>query len=41
MADVAVVFHWPLSELRDMEIEELIAWRNLAAERAGASWRGC
>ena len=29
------MFHWPLSELRDMEIEELIEWRKLAAERAG------
>ena len=35
MADVAAVFHWPLSELRDMEIEELLAWRKLAAERSG------
>ena len=41
MADVAVVFHWPLSELRDMEIDELMDWRKRAAERAGASWRGC
>ena len=37
MADVAAVFDLPLSELRDMEIEELIEWRKLAIERLGAS----
>lgn len=36
MADVAAVFHWPPSELRDMEIEELLDWRKLALERAKA-----
>ena len=35
MADVAAVFHWPLSELRDMEIDELLDWHRLAIERAG------
>ena len=35
MADVAAVFHWPLSELRGMEIEELLDWRKLAVERTG------
>ena len=37
MADLAAVFHWPLSELRDMEIKKLIEWRKLAIERVGAS----
>ena len=37
MADLAAVFHWPLSELRDMETEKLIEWRKLAIDRAGAS----
>lgn len=36
MADVALVFHWPPSELREMELEELLRWWELAAERAGA-----
>lgn len=34
MADVALVFHWPPSELWEMELEELLHWRKLAAERA-------
>ena len=36
MADVAAVFHWPLSELREMEIDDLLAWHRLALERAKA-----
>ncbi len=36
MADVAAVFHWPLSELREMEIGELLDWRKLALDRAKA-----
>lgn len=36
MADVAVVFHWPPSELRELEVEELLNWRRLALERAKA-----
>ncbi|HHZ9998045.1 TPA: GpE family phage tail protein, partial [Escherichia coli] len=27
MADVAVVFHWPPSELYPMSLTELITWR--------------
>ncbi|MDE0167341.1 MAG: GpE family phage tail protein [Bryobacterales bacterium] len=30
------MFHWPLSELREMEIGELVDWRKLALERAKA-----
>ena len=37
MADVDAVFHWPLSELREMDLDELLDWRKLAIERAGAS----
>ena len=33
MADIAVVFHWPPSELRQMEVAELFAWHRLALER--------
>ncbi len=40
MADVAAVFHWPLSELREKVVDELIAWRKLAAERTGARGKG-
>ena len=35
MADIAAIFHWPLSELDAMPIEELCAWRKRAAERSG------
>lgn len=34
MADIAAVFHWPLSELQQLELTELIDWR----ERAIAWW---
>lgn len=33
MADVAVVFHWPLSELAALELEELMHWREQARRR--------
>jgi len=33
MADLAVAFHWPLSELTLMTVAELMAWRELAVER--------
>ena len=33
MADVALVFHWPLSELCAMSARELADWRARAAER--------
>ncbi|MGR3435282.1 MAG: GpE family phage tail protein [Shimia sp.] len=33
MADIASVFHWPLSELDAMGLEELTMWRRLALER--------
>lgn len=34
MADVACVFHWPLSELREMEPAELADWHGRAVKRA-------
>lgn len=34
MADIATVFHWPLSELAALELAELIAWRERARVRA-------
>lgn len=34
MADVAGIFHWPLSDLVAMPIDELVMWR----ERAVAWW---
>lgn len=33
MADIAAVFHWPLSELRMLDPAELVLWRDLAVER--------
>lgn len=34
MADIATVFHWPLSELAALDLADLIAWRELARVRA-------
>ena len=36
MADIATVFHWPLSELRRLTARELAEWRRLAVERVRA-----
>lgn len=35
MADIATIFHWPLSELCALSLSELIEWRERAAQRAG------
>ncbi|MBI0275320.1 GpE family phage tail protein [Hafnia alvei] len=35
MADIAVIFHWPPSELTPMSLTELIAWRQKALQRSG------
>ncbi|MBZ9820180.1 GpE family phage tail protein [Mesorhizobium sp. M2A.F.Ca.ET.037.01.1.1] len=35
MADIAVIFHWPPSELWELDLSELVMWRGLAAARAG------
>jgi len=32
MADIAAIFHWPLSELKALDLDELILWRGLAVE---------
>lgn len=34
MADLAVVFHWPPSEMGAMTLAELMDWHELARERA-------
>ncbi|QQN75787.1 GpE family phage tail protein [Croceicoccus sp. YJ47] len=34
MADIAAIFHWPLSELEALDFEDLQRWR----ERAVARW---
>lgn len=36
MADIAAVFHWPLSELAALDLAELIMWRRLAVDRWAA-----
>ncbi|MFT4080753.1 GpE family phage tail protein [Rhodomicrobium lacus] len=36
MADLATVFHWPLSELLELTPQELLFWRGLAEERVKA-----
>lgn len=33
MADVAAVFHWPLSELEQLSLGDLMAWRDRARAR--------
>ncbi|HBY4511944.1 TPA: GpE family phage tail protein [Klebsiella pneumoniae] len=35
IADIAVIFHWPPSEMYGMELRELMAWREKAAIRSG------
>jgi len=37
MADVAVIFHWPPSEMYDMPLAELLDWRHKALMRSGVS----
>lgn len=34
MTDIAAIFHWPLSELQEMDLPELRDWR----ERAVSWW---
>jgi hypothetical protein len=37
MADIAVVFHWPLSEMLNMSLDELTLWWYHARNRSGES----
>jgi hypothetical protein len=34
MADISAIFHWPPSAFDGLSIEELMAWRHRAVERA-------
>ncbi|TBL90098.1 GpE family phage tail protein [Hafnia alvei] len=34
MADIAVIFHWPPSELNPMSLTELTLWRAKALQRS-------
>lgn len=36
MADIAVVFHWPLSDMITLDIDELMDWRERARIRTEA-----
>jgi hypothetical protein len=36
MADIAVIFHWPPSEMYEMSLAELLDWRHKALLRSGA-----
>lgn len=36
MADIAAVFHWPLSEMLAMSLWELMEWRERARVRSGS-----
>lgn len=33
MADIAAIFHWPLSELSALTVGELLDWRDRAIDR--------
>lgn len=33
MADIAAVFHWPPSEMWEMDVDEIREWREEAAKR--------
>ncbi|WP_408586597.1 GpE family phage tail protein [Novosphingobium sp.] len=33
IANIAAVFHWPLSELAAMDLTELLTWNALAIDR--------
>lgn len=33
MADIAAIFHWPLSELAALDLADLMTWRGLAIDR--------
>jgi hypothetical protein len=35
MADIAVIFHWPPSELYSLTVNELLTWRDKALQRSG------
>ena len=34
MADLAIIFHWPPSEMREMDISEMAKWHERARKRA-------
>ena len=36
MADIAVVFHWPPHAMDDLDLSDLMAWRERARVRSGA-----
>lgn len=38
MADIAAVFHWPLSELQALPVDELVAWRERAVVSFNRMW---
>lgn len=35
MANIAAIYHWPLSEMLTMDLVELIEWHDGAIERSG------
>ncbi|WP_239953730.1 GpE family phage tail protein [Pantoea sp. Z09] len=37
MADIAAIFHWPLSEMNNLPLAELLDWRHKALIRSGAN----
>lgn len=34
MADVAIIFHWPPDAMANMDLSELMGWREQAARRS-------
>jgi hypothetical protein len=35
MADIACLFHWPLADLAELSLNELLHWREQARLRSG------
>lgn len=40
MANIAAVFHWPLADLKALDLDELIEWSVRATARFKAMWGG-
>jgi hypothetical protein len=39
IADIAFSFHWPLSELEAMSVDDLLRWQPLAIERTNLMFK--
>lgn len=37
VCNIAAIFHWPLSELRELEVDELVTFNAEAVKRSGVT----